>query len=400
MESAAVNRKHLSIVLASPGDVKRERDLVESVVDEINHGIAALCGLQLDVIRWETDATPGLDLGGSQAAIDKKLRVEDRDLLIGIFWKKFGTPVSGAASGTEHEIRSAVTAWEKRKRPQVFIYFSSAPYSPTGQDYAQGALIQKFKDEYATSRGLYWSYGGADEFERIVRRHLTDFVRDHIDRTYGVREVVDSLEMYRELGHLGVSHVAFANSGHGQRIADYQRLRDEAVASVLIMGIGLTVISQYDREVIRHSVERGLKVRLLMLDPSVVVPTIESAAAGPLAVSHAEFDAFYDRYDYGHSIVRSMKELLGFISNLRGVPGRIELRTYAHWTPMNFTAIDEQTPGARAILEFCMPFSQDRVRISLGTSGNRSDLLERCIATAERLWGGASTVASYVPPAP
>jgi len=47
------------LVVASPGDVQKEREAVIRVVEELNRGIAIDRRLQLNVIRWETDAYPG-----------------------------------------------------------------------------------------------------------------------------------------------------------------------------------------------------------------------------------------------------------------------------------------------------------------------------------------------------
>ncbi len=104
--------KTLKIVVASPGDVQAERDLLEEVVEELNRGVAADRGLRLEVIRWETDAYPGFHPEGPQGLIDPILRIEDSDILIGIFWKRFGTPTKDARSGAEHEIREAYEAWK------------------------------------------------------------------------------------------------------------------------------------------------------------------------------------------------------------------------------------------------------------------------------------------------
>jgi hypothetical protein len=39
--------------------------------------------------------------------IDQAMRIEDADVVVGIFWKRFGTPTLDAGSGTEHELRHA-----------------------------------------------------------------------------------------------------------------------------------------------------------------------------------------------------------------------------------------------------------------------------------------------------
>jgi hypothetical protein len=98
----------LRIVVASPSDVQAERDALPGIVDELDHGIAGEHGLRLELARWETDAYPGFHPPGPQGLIDALLRIEDCDILIGLFWKRFGTPMPDANSGTEHEFRRAL----------------------------------------------------------------------------------------------------------------------------------------------------------------------------------------------------------------------------------------------------------------------------------------------------
>ncbi len=92
--------------------------MAEFVVSPVNRqlrdaGFAAF----LDLSRWETDAYPGMHSLGPQGFIDEltryqRLRIENSDILVGVFWKRFDTPVGDADSGTEHEIRRAMEAWK------------------------------------------------------------------------------------------------------------------------------------------------------------------------------------------------------------------------------------------------------------------------------------------------
>jgi hypothetical protein len=117
----------LRVVLASPGDVTTERNSVETVAGEVNRTTAADRGLRLEVARWETDAHPGFHIAGPQAICDAVLRIEDADLLIGIFWTRFGTPTADGRTGTEHEIEKALASWRERGRPQIMLFFSNKP---------------------------------------------------------------------------------------------------------------------------------------------------------------------------------------------------------------------------------------------------------------------------------
>ena len=171
--------KVLRIVVASPSDVQVERDMVEKVVRELNQGVAADRGLQLAVVRWETDAHPGFHPADPQGLIDNFLHIEDSDIFIGIFWKRFGTPTREAKSGTEHEIRKAYEARKKKNRPQIMIYFKQEAYSPKSQaEIEQWGQVLKFKNEFPRE-GLWWNYNRSEEFGDIVRNHLASHIRHH-----------------------------------------------------------------------------------------------------------------------------------------------------------------------------------------------------------------------------
>jgi hypothetical protein len=168
--------KILPLVVASPGDVQAERDALPAILDELNRGIAAERNLRLELVRWETDAYPGFHPEGPQGLIDAVLHIEDCDILIGIFWRRFGTPVVDAKSGTEHEFRRAYEAWKQQGRPQIMMYFNQRPYTPkTREETDQWGQVLDFQKNFP-KEGLWWPYKGKAQFEQLVRRHLTQFL--------------------------------------------------------------------------------------------------------------------------------------------------------------------------------------------------------------------------------
>jgi len=168
----------LRIVVASPGDVYAEREIVSTVAEELNKSLIADQGMRFEVVRWETDANPGFHPNGPQGLIDPILRIEDCDLLIGIFWKRFGTPTKGDASGTAHEFRLAYESWKKNGRPQVMVYFKQKAYAPRSKEETdQWGKVLEFRKAFPKD-GLWWPYQGAADFERQLRTHLMKFVRE------------------------------------------------------------------------------------------------------------------------------------------------------------------------------------------------------------------------------
>jgi len=171
-ESARVVR----VVAVSPGDVMGERRRLEKVVDELNRRLAPAHGCLLSLWRWETDAHSGLHLEGPQGLIDVAMRIENADVVVGIFWKRFGTPTLDAGSGTEHELRRAWSAWRENGRPQVMVYFCQRPHMP--QSSAEAAQLQQVLSfrEAMPEQQLWWTYTSAGDFERAMREHLTALV--------------------------------------------------------------------------------------------------------------------------------------------------------------------------------------------------------------------------------
>ena len=165
--------KTIRVIVASPGDVMKERKQVDEAVDEINKTLANPRGLHLKVWKWETDASPGFHADGPQGRIDELMKIDDADIVIAIFWRRFGTPVSDAGSGTEHELRRAEEAWEAKGRPAIWIYFSSEKFSPTPSYYEQGPKILALQD--SLKKALWYKYQRRD-FAKMVRRHLADFI--------------------------------------------------------------------------------------------------------------------------------------------------------------------------------------------------------------------------------
>jgi Stage II sporulation protein E (SpoIIE)/NACHT domain len=167
----------LRVVVASPGDVQAERDVVNRATDEINRGTAADRGLRLEVVRWETDAYPGFSREGPQGHIDPILRIEECNVLVGIFWKRLGTPTKDAKSGTEHEFRRAYESWKKSGHPQIMVYFNQKPYTPQSEEEIdQWGQVLKFRKGFP-EEGLWWPYKGTAKFEKLLRTHLNNFLR-------------------------------------------------------------------------------------------------------------------------------------------------------------------------------------------------------------------------------
>lgn len=158
----------LRLFLASPGDVLTERERLSAVVEELNRTICPQLGFQLRLLKWETDTFP--DLGRPQGVISKQ--IGQYDVMIGIMWKRFGTPTGRAESGTKEEFDAAYALWKLHGSPRILFYFSRAPYVIRSiEEVEQLRKVLEFKSDLQ-KHGLVAEYFNPDEFEKKVREHL------------------------------------------------------------------------------------------------------------------------------------------------------------------------------------------------------------------------------------
>jgi hypothetical protein len=169
-------KKTLRVVIASPRDVDRERSRVKAVLEELNRGIADHLGFILVPWMWETDSHPGLHLEGPQGRVDEEMQITNADLVVGIFWTRFGSPVSDARSGTEHELRLAWQSWRDTGRPQVMLYFKHGRASVDQIDADQLRAVQQFRKETPKEQ-LWKTFTSISQFQQVLREDITAFVR-------------------------------------------------------------------------------------------------------------------------------------------------------------------------------------------------------------------------------
>ncbi len=166
-------KRVIKVVLVSPGDVQVERDFVPSVIEDVNRILKhARVDAILELWQWETDVYPAFHVLGPQGQVDDILKLEDADFVIGVFWKRFGTPTLGSRSGTEHELRKAYASWKENQQPQIMLYFSCAPKDLADPDEtAQSELIEEFRKEFS-GEGFLKNYTTPDAFREAVKEHL------------------------------------------------------------------------------------------------------------------------------------------------------------------------------------------------------------------------------------
>jgi hypothetical protein len=276
----------LRVVVISPGDVVEERAVAQAVVEELNRGVAASRGRHLSLWRWETDSRPGIHVSRSQGLIDELMDIAAADVVVGVFWKRFGTPTGEAQSGTEHELRRAWAAWRERGRPEVMVYFCTRPYSPMASaELVQWQRVLEFR-EALPEQQLWWRYEAVGEFERLLREHLTRFVLSRI--------AVPASGPGRRAGarvRFNLPAVAASFTGRGAELDaldEVLAVSDRAVITQAISGLGGVGKSQLAARYVQQRVDDYDVVGWIRAEDGGIADLAQLAASldAPVAGSH------------------------------------------------------------------------------------------------------------------
>jgi hypothetical protein len=155
----------IPVMIASPGDVNEEREIIRAVIHDWNDINARASRVMLSAVGWDTHASPELGARPQQLINDRILT--DCDLLIGVFWTRLGTPTGKAASGTVEEIEAHVASGKP-----AMLYFSSRPVAPDSIDPAQYANVREAKAKWM-QRGLVEGFDDSEELRHKLSKQLS-----------------------------------------------------------------------------------------------------------------------------------------------------------------------------------------------------------------------------------
>jgi hypothetical protein len=135
-------RRVFSIFLASPGDLKPEREAARDIVNAINSTLQkAGYGWQIELQRWE-ETSPGF--GRPQELINEM--VDDCELFVGILWERWGQPTGLYSSGFEEEFERAKARRLSSGVPEVWLVFKSISPEKAQDPGPQLTKVLEFKN--------------------------------------------------------------------------------------------------------------------------------------------------------------------------------------------------------------------------------------------------------------
>lgn len=154
----------IPVMIASPGDVVEERELIRRVIHDWNDVNAESAHAILTAVGWDTHSSPEIGTR-AQELINNRI-LKNCDLLVGVFWTRLGTPTGDFSSGTVEEIENHIKAGKP-----AMIYFSSKPAAPESINPTQYEKVKEFR-ELLKLKGLIEAFDTTDELERKFSKQL------------------------------------------------------------------------------------------------------------------------------------------------------------------------------------------------------------------------------------
>ena len=153
----------LQVFVASPSDVMPEREVLESIILELNQIWSKKLNLRLELNRWETNTYSSFGKD-PQDVINRQIGNEF-DIFIGILWGRVGTPTPRAVSGTLEEFERAYERYKNDPNSiEIMFYFKDHPIPPSKIKPEQLQKLQEFKSNLGEKGGLYFPFEDIAKF--------------------------------------------------------------------------------------------------------------------------------------------------------------------------------------------------------------------------------------------
>jgi len=172
-------KKVYDILLSSPNDVEKERELVTRNIEEINLLVNKFFNVGVRLIKWETNSHS--TIGDSAQEIITQQFGSNFDIYVGIMGMRLGTPTKNSLSGTVDEFNHAHDIYLKNKSAfDIKFYFSDVEIRPSTINIEQYEMVREFKTKIQ-KLGVYTSdYNSYDKFARKIRIDIMHKIYDFV----------------------------------------------------------------------------------------------------------------------------------------------------------------------------------------------------------------------------
>lgn len=184
------SRKVIRVFLASPGDLKEEREAAKRAIDELNQSWLPHNGYHIELVGWELTVAA---IGRPQALINRDLAT--CTYFIGVVWKRWGTPPAKDGmykSGFEEEFEISLKRFRDTGTPEISLYFKGITPQDSLDPGPQLQKVVEFKNRITTDQTLlYEEFIDVADFESRIRKGVFAYIRSLMEKEAAEQAQID-----------------------------------------------------------------------------------------------------------------------------------------------------------------------------------------------------------------
>ncbi|WP_265131389.1 hypothetical protein [Chryseobacterium oranimense] len=173
----------LRFFLASPGDVKAERQMFFALKEDLDFLVGKDKNIKFEIVNWEKNTYPGKG-DDAQDVINNQIN-DQYDVFLGIFWQRFGTPTNRHESGTLEEYENAKKKYEKdRENTHIMMYFKTEGNQNVYDiDLEQFQKVKDFRQRISKEDGILFSeFEKTEDLRNLALLHISNLVSQKFSR--------------------------------------------------------------------------------------------------------------------------------------------------------------------------------------------------------------------------
>ncbi len=144
----SITPRALTVLIASPEEVRPERELIENVIRDLNQVWIRTFNIYLDLVKWESKPFgPGVHVDSDPSR--EKPSANDYNIFVGLLWGHFhAPPPSWVGAGTVKEFERAYESFYYKHTCECLFFFKDAEGPPLQNLEAQAKV-----DDFRASLG-------------------------------------------------------------------------------------------------------------------------------------------------------------------------------------------------------------------------------------------------------
>ncbi|MHB8068814.1 MAG: DUF4062 domain-containing protein [Desulfobaccales bacterium] len=168
----------MTTFIASPSDLRPEREAARKAVDRINKVLARRLNWHLELIGWE-DTLPGYSR--PQSLINKD--VDSCDLFLGVLWRRWGQSTKTHESGFEEEFLRACDRRVRTGKPEIWLFFKAVDTENANDPGEQLRKVLDFKKKQIESKELLFKeFSDTETWKDLIHDELSAYLVDLSNR--------------------------------------------------------------------------------------------------------------------------------------------------------------------------------------------------------------------------